>query len=299
MDMNEIKNKIIMLAAALFAAAMVAFPQITEAGSKTAIIIWANSIVPVLLPFFIFSDFIKRSGNLQKLPPKLYSFVIAFMSGYPVGAKVVGDFLREKSLTLQEGKFILSYSLITGPAFILFTVGEFIGSSRAAVIVAIAHYIGALLNARFYSHTASSKWSADLITAKSDYLENFTYAIIGGFKSMAIILAYLMVFTIGINLLEQTGIFVLLNNETLSSCLKGFLEMTVGINMMGMCDIGIKLKTVLAAMMVSFGGLSVIGQSGSMLKGSGIKITDILKIKTTHAMLAAILATLITNFMVL
>ena len=53
-------KKLILAAAAFFAAAMVVFPSVTESGSKSAIIIWANAIVPVLLPFFIFADFIKR-----------------------------------------------------------------------------------------------------------------------------------------------------------------------------------------------------------------------------------------------
>ena len=49
-------KNLILAAAAFFAAAMVVFPSVTESGSKSAIIIWANAIVPVLLPFFIFAD---------------------------------------------------------------------------------------------------------------------------------------------------------------------------------------------------------------------------------------------------
>ena len=82
------RNKLILALVTVFTAAMVLFPQVTEAGSKSAIIIWANSIVPVLLPFFIFSDFIKRTGNLEKLPPRIYSLAVACLSGYPMGARV-------------------------------------------------------------------------------------------------------------------------------------------------------------------------------------------------------------------
>ena len=62
----------ILAVAVFFAASMVIFPEVTESGAKTAIIIWANAIVPVLLPFFIFSDFIKRTGNLEKIPLNIY-----------------------------------------------------------------------------------------------------------------------------------------------------------------------------------------------------------------------------------
>lgn len=295
-DDQLLKNRIVVAAASLFAACMVMFPAVTETGSKTAIIIWANSIVPVLLPFFIFSEFIKRTGNLQSLPPRVYPFIIAFLSGYPMGAKVVGDFVRDGKLTVREGKWVLSYSLVTGPAFIIFTIGTFIGSTRAAGVVAASHYLGGFFNGFLhYCKEPRRKTLLKQQPEKSDYMENFTYAIGAGFKGMAMILAYLMFFTIGINLLESMGAFAAINNEALASGIKGVFEMTIGINLVGMCDIGIKLKTILASALVSFGGLSVVGQSMSMARGSGIGLKEILEVKLTHGMFAAIIATLISQ----
>ena len=88
------KTQFVVLLAAVFSVAMIVFPEVTETGSKTAIVLWINSIVPVLLPFFIFSDFIKRTGDLDRLPASVYPFVVAFLSGYPMGAKIVGDFIK-------------------------------------------------------------------------------------------------------------------------------------------------------------------------------------------------------------
>ncbi len=305
-------NKIVVSAAACFALAMIVFPEVTEEGAKMAIILWLNAIVPVLLPFFIFSDFIKSSGDLAKLPPRIYPFIMGFLSGYPMGAKVTGDYVREGRLTLDEGRAILSYSMVTGPAFILFTVGQFIGSSRAAALVAAAHYAGALANGFFYRQgrirtgrkaaakpITSRKPTTPITPIKSDYMENFTAAILGGFKAMAIILAYLIVFYIGIDLASRAGLFAAIDNKTVCACLKGLLEMTIGTNQVGMCDIGIEYKTVLAAMLVSFGGLSVAGQSASMTRNSGLGFKDILLMKLTHGMLAAIFAILLTRFVVL
>ena len=197
------KTQFVVLLAAVFSVAMIVFPEVTETGSKTAIVLWINSIVPVLLPFFIFSDFIKRTGDLDRLPASVYPFVVAFLSGYPMGAKIVGDFIKEKKVTVNQGRYILSYSLVTGPAFIIFTIGNFIGSQKAAAVLAIAHYVGALINGFFYRNREEKKEKrkGGGRPPKGDYLENFTDAIVSGFKSMAMILAYLMVFTIGINIL--------------------------------------------------------------------------------------------------
>ena len=84
------KTQFIVLLAAMFSVVMIVFPQVTEMGSKTAIVLWINSIVPVMLPFFIFSEFIKKTGDLRRLPSGIYPFAVAFLSGYPMGAKVVG-----------------------------------------------------------------------------------------------------------------------------------------------------------------------------------------------------------------
>ena len=300
-----------MAASLCFAAAMVVFPAVTESGSKTAIVIWANSIVPILLPFFIFADFIKRVGNPERLPLKVYPFVIAFMSGYPMGAKIVGDLTAGGCFTKEEGRHVLSYSLVTGPAFIIGTVGAFMGNTGAALAVAASHYMGAILNGFIYRCPAqprctpggrSRKVGADvgadtgLLTQQNTYMESFTASIIAGFKAMAVILAYLILFMIGLELLESAGVFGLLPGEPWSAFAKGLIEMTVGSNMIGICDISINLKTALTAFIVSFGGFSVIGQSVSMASGSGLGLGTIFKIKLTHGLTAGILAAVFSVF---
>jgi len=75
--------------------------------------------------------------------------------------------------------------------------------------------------------------------------------------------------------------------------------MTLGSSLLGACDVGIKLKIILAAILVSFGGLSVIGQSMSMTRNTGIGLKDILEIKITHGLISGILATLLANIVVL
>ena len=304
MKAKDYENKLIMAASLCFAAAMVVFPAVTESGSKTAIVIWANSIVPILLPFFIFADFIKRVGNPERLPLKLYPFVIAFMSGYPMGAKIVGDLTAGGCFTEEEGKHVLSYSLVTGPAFIIGTVGAFMGNTRAAAAVAAAHYTGALINGFIYRHPVTGKnirnmkdkKSNDSNTRQNSYMDSFTASIIAGFKAMAVILAYLILFMIAMELLDSIGIFTLLPGEPWSAFAKGIIEMTVGANMIGICNISIALKTALTAFIISFGGLSVIGQSVSMAAGSGLGFGTILRIKLTHGIISGILALVFAAF---
>ena len=306
MKAKDYENKLIMAASLCFAAAMVVFPAVTESGSKTAIVIWANSIVPILLPFFIFADFIKRVGDPERLPLKVYPFVIAFMSGYPMGAKIAGDLIAGGCFTKEEGRHVLSYSLVTGPAFIIGTVGAFMGNTRAAAAVAAAHYIGALLNGLIYripdnrnnnrNVRANAGAGTSPHTQQNSYMESFTSSIIAGFKAMEVILAYLILFMIAMELMESLGVFRLLPGEAWSAFAKGIIEMTVGANMIGICNISIGLKTALTAFIISFGGLSVIGQSVSMASGSGLGLGTILQVKLTHGLVAGILAAVFSAF---
>lgn len=299
--LSLIKNKIVVFVAILFVSGMIILPDVTADGFRNAINIWLNSIVPVLLPFFIFSDFIKRTGELEYLPPRVYPFIISFLSGYPMGAKVTADFIKENRLSLPEGKRVLSYSLVTGPSFIIFTIGSFIGSTKAAVIVAISHYLGALLNSFFYynSHKSVANYYLEKHNTENITMEKFTQAINEGFKAMGTILAYLMIFTIAIFFIEHIGLFDYVKNQTLLSFIKGIFEMTIGINLIGMCDISIRLKTIISAFLVSLGGLSVIGQATSIAGGCGLKLIDIVEVKITHGLLAGIIATLLVNIMLI
>ncbi len=333
MGKNKSGTNFILAAAVFFAGAMVIFPDITESGSKTAIIIWANSIVPILLPFFIFADFIKRTGNPERLPKRIYPFVLAFLSGYPVGAKATSDLVSCGRLSPEEAEKVLSYSLVTGPAFIIGTIGAFLGSYKAAGVIAAAHYAGAVLNGLLYRTPKMGKRKGYGVRAFSEVMtnrsensapkptknrrensaskptknrhglseeavpatsESFTAAILSGFRSMAVILAYLILFMIAIDLIEATGALDAIKNETAASFLKGIFEMTVGAKMISLCDINLRLKTALISFVVSFGGFSVIGQSVSMTSGSGIGSGTILKIKLTHGLLAGIISVILS-----
>lgn len=82
-------NKMVVALASFFAFAMVAFPDVTEEGSKTAIIIWANSIVPCAVAFFIFSVY-KEDRRLTETAAESISFYYGGIIRIPYGSKGSG-----------------------------------------------------------------------------------------------------------------------------------------------------------------------------------------------------------------
>lgn len=313
-NVEKTKNNGIFLLAALFAGAMICFPGVTTNGAKSAIIIWINSIVPMLLPFFIFSDFVKNTEAIHNISPRIYPLVIAILSGYPMGAKTTADFVGQKVLGRDEGCRVLAYAMVTGPAFLTGTIGIFLDSQRASIVVLIAHYISALLNGIIWSQSWSCQTGGVCTTGRRSSAadaheaarlhtaggamrtsELFSASILSGLRAMGIILAYLMLFMIGMNLLDQVGFRQLIENEMMASFIKGLLEMTAGASMVGACNAPMVLKIFCVAVLVSFGGLSVIGQSASMTAGSGISAMDIFKRKVTHGILAGLIAFPLAN----
>lgn len=299
------KNMAVISAAIIFMGLMAAFPDITGSGFKTAFMLWLNSVVPVLLPFFIFADFVKKAGNNINIPMRVYPFAMAVLSGYPMGAKATGDLLASGKVDRTEGKSILSFSFVTGPAFILGTAGGLLGSKQAAVIILAAHYIGAFENGLLWrmrrtgsgSKSGGSNIKVKGINDNNSLFECFSSAIAAGFKAMMMILAFLVFFMIGIDFIEHMGLFSIIGGQQTAAFVKGIMEMTVGINAVSMCSTGIALKTVLTSFMVSFGGMSVLCQASSMMSGSGLRLRDIAEVKFTHGLLsgtaAAVLACIV------
>lgn len=301
------KNRIMAFAAIIFCLVMVGFPEITATAAKEAVSLWLNSVVPMLFPFFVGANFLKHTGVVKRISPRIYPFAMGALSGYPMGACMAGEYYRKGMIDRQQLLHILSYSMITGPAFLIGTVGyEFLGSHRLGMVLAAGHYIGAFINGMFYGKTyiATRKTTAEKKEGgrKAAGIENgfgaLTDAILESFRSIGIILAYIILFMIAADLLQFSGALRFVSTAEAAAVLKGMLEMTVGCSSLAQCQCSLIVKTVLAAFIVTFGGFSVMGQSLSMLRSCGIKFAELFVMKLSHGILSAIITFSICSFVV-
>ena len=298
------KNRMVIGAAIVCCLIMVIFPEITATASKEAINLWLNSVVPVLLPFFIAANFLKNTGIVSRISPTIYPFAMGMLSGYPMGARIAGDYYLSGYLSREQLYQVLSYSMITGPAFLIGTVGhEFLGSHQLGIVLAVSHYAGALINRVFYGKAGEktrrkeNRFRTGAVRSQG-YYEIFTDAILDSFRSVAVILAYIIIFMIAVDLIQFSGLLKLAPTAEASALLKGILEMTVGCNSLRMCQCSGLVKLTLAAFIVTFGGLSVMGQSMSMLRGCGVSFRRLLLMKLTQALVSAIIAFSVGAFVV-
>ena len=70
----------------------------------------------------------------RALGPGAFPFIMSVLSGYPMGAKVVGDLKRSGEITLREAKRLMSFCSTSGPAFMAGAVGAgMLGSASLEV----------------------------------------------------------------------------------------------------------------------------------------------------------------------
>lgn len=301
MGFSILRNKMIIYCAFMACLIMVAFPEVTATASKEAIRLWLNAVVPTLFPFIIMANFIKQTGIVCRFPTGIYPFIMALLSGYPMGAKLSGDAYRDHWIDEMQLQRILSYSMVTGPAFIVGAVGvTFFHSQTLGYILAASHYVGAIINGVIHGGVCLRTNLCNMREGmqRESYYTCLTDSILDGFKTIGMILAYIMMFMIGTDLIQFTGIFALFKTDYHAAFVKGFFEMTLGCNAIYSCQCSVMKKLVLTSFLISFGGLSVLGQSMSMLKNCPVSSMQLLKLKLSHGIISAILTFTIYSFVV-
>ncbi|WP_312649159.1 hypothetical protein [Aminipila sp.] len=290
---------------------MVAFPEIALFSAQKGIAIWANNILPAMLPFFICANFMNGIGITRYLNPSCFTFSLSALSGYPMGAKVIGDMGRSGYIPSIECHRLMSFCSTSGPAFIVGAVGaSMIGNNTSGSIIAIAHFGGAILNGVLFSviigalskeyrnYRYSKKQRIEKNGFNDNYLEAFTNSIITSFKSLGIILAYIVMFMMITDIMQLSGILEGISNPYYVGLIKGILEMTVGCSSIsGTMAIPLADKTIGCCILISFGGLSIIGQSMSMLEGTNVRFSYLLLVKICHGAIAGGLAYILTQIM--
>jgi sporulation integral membrane protein YlbJ len=235
--------------------------------------------------------------------PGLSAFVfsVSITSGYPMGAKLIGDFGKSKMITQGEAKRMLTFCSTSGPLFMLGAVGAgMLGSTAAGAVIALSHYFGALLNGLVYrifsprQPISSGKRADSVVRIKGNLLDLFTDSLFTSFRALGIICGYIVLFMMITEFIQFSGILNYLHTGYAKGFAKGLLEMTIGCSSIAQSrELTLLFQCVLCSFLISFGGFSVFAQSMSMLSGLNIGPGYYLFTKLTHGFLAGIIAWLI------
>lgn len=289
------------------------------------LLLFSSSVLPGLFPFMLLTRILTKlnavkilSKSLNKLMKKIfnspgiaaYVLIMSNLSGYPIGAKIVGDLYTNQTINDDEAKKIISYSMTSGPVFVIGTVGALLlGNIRAGIIILISHLLSNLITgviickilknknkSTIIKHTQQENLEhieLDKILSDSMYSSVQSILVVGGFISIFYCFSEILFDTHIFDFLSFpiSKIFNLIGLEPQISrgIMSGIVEVTRGIKELSVYfPTYPKLITSIACLLISFSGLSIIMQAKAFLTHTKIKTHFLILSKSVHAILSFI-----------
>ena len=301
------KKSIGPMAAVLCLILLLLNPATAAAGAARGLALWGQTVVPVLLPFMLCTGAVvgfQATDLLVRPAAPLFkrllglskegSFVMlcGLLCGYPMGAKLDGEFLKDRRISAQEARYLLAICNHPSPMFLLgYTAGQLAdaGAPDFGPALLAALYLPVLFLAvragKRYRHFEVQLSAAQLDPTVRSEQPSFSFDahMMSSFETMVRIGGYIMLFSMAAAYLEKLGL-----PPAISAVLIAFLEITTGIR--SLCStFPSNSCLVLTAAACAFGGLSGIFQTKSVLKNPELSIRDYIQWKCLHSALSALM----------
>ena len=256
-------------------------------GIKGGIHTSLNLLLPSMLIFLIFSNALMASGlapltaspfrflsnRIFRIPEnEIVIVVLSLVGGYPVGAKLLSDGVKEGRILPETASRMLAYCVNCGPAFLISGVGVGIFRSlRLGVMIYLSQIAACILigglsgiGRRDCKISHKKQFSSPVPQGGSVILVN---AVTDAIRSMAIICGFVVAFSAFLPVISS-----LLSKlpAEIGYFLRGLLEVTTGCANLSLFEN--YDPVLLAALFTGFGGICVHLQVCAMLKGSGVSM---------------------------
>lgn len=305
------RRKLFIVASVLFVLLFVLFPDISSKGAENGLLLWFNVIIPSLCPFMIISTMLIKldvtsfiSNMFYPVFHKVfglskngcYPAITGMLSGYPLGAKTVADMYKTGAFSKSEAQYIISFCNNASPMFMLEYTGiKCLGLKQPAIMLLLI-YLSAFINAFFERYKPSGKSDNKSVKGSLDKKYPLIEALDESILSSAITLVkvggYIILFSILTELLKN----MVTSSEIIKIAGAGILEITTGCEVLAGTSLPIYIKCILASAFCAFGGLSSVAQTSSTLIGTGLSNRKYIFAKSRQAVIAAVLAAVIFNF---
>ena len=182
----KLKKYIIPCIFLAFTIGLVLFSNSNLIAAKSGLTLWANSVVPSLLPFFIATELLCNTDIVQVIGYALtpfmkplfnvsgeggFALIMGVISGYPTGAKIASKFRENNICSKEECERLLSFTNNSGPLFIIGTVGiSMFGSTLVGFLLFVTHILASLtvgIIFRFWKSDYSSNLNSNHLHSNS------------------------------------------------------------------------------------------------------------------------------------
>ena len=321
----KLKNAIIPISIYTFTIFLILFSSDNLMAAKNGLLLWAFSVVPSLLPFFIATELLSYTNIISILGKFLnklmrpifnvpgegsFALVMGIISGYPIGAKIVSNFKENGVCTKEECERLLAFTNNSGPLFIVGTIGISLFSSYSIGIkLLISHTLSALLvgfSFRFW-RTSKSSSANRLINSSSNSSISFynigeilSLSIQNAIHSIFIIGGFVVLFSVIVSMLNSCRAINIINtifsplfkilhipNMYHLGIITGIIEVTNGVKLVAIDSSSISI--ILCSFLLGFGGVSVLLQVLSIVSKSHLSIKPYIIGKFMQACFSAII----------
>lgn len=304
------------------------YPAPAMEAVREALRLCAQTIVPSLFPFLVFSALMVNllpQSALNRLCAPVMAHIfhlsgnsaavlaLGFTGGYPVGVRTAAMLYRSGTLSRAEVLRLLAFCNNSGPGFLLGVVGIGVfGSTAVGLWLYLIHLLSALcvgILFRFFPqkntqpHTQNRRSQQQ--SAPLSFPRLFTEAVTGAFQSVLSICAFVLFFMILLRMFAFTGALALLSTalsallapfgmteHLTTALLAGLFELSTG----SACLQGAALTpgtAALASFLLGWGGLSVHCQSLLFLQEAQLPCGTYFLGKGLQAFFAALLSLLL------
>lgn len=236
----KIKKIIIPFSICLFTVFLLIFSNTNLESCKFGLKLWASSVVPSLLPFFIATELLGYTNVVSILGKILnkfmkpifnvpgegaFPFIMGVICGYPVGAKIISNLKLQGKLSSVEAERLISYANNSGPLFIIGTVGiGLFKSTSIGILLFITHILAGLtvgfifrwwkLKRKNVENRKKGAWP--IFPSNQIFLSNLgevlSNSIMSAINTVLLIGGFIVLFSVIISMLESSKILAIFSN---------------------------------------------------------------------------------------
>lgn len=300
-------NKFISILLIIMCIIIVINPSFYAKSCLNGISVWAFKVLPLMFPFFVLTKLISnfntpKQNFMDKFFNKLYNvpngsfstFLLATLSGYPMGAKLICSMHENNQISSLEAEKMLSFCSVSGPMFMVGTVGvAMFNNFKSGLIILISNIIASLINGLVYRGKPQGKNKNIVFKTKSK--ASLSDCVYDSLISILMVGSYIVISFIVIDMLNSLHITDFIANSicgvfkcskhrnVVQSLINGTFEITRGIFDLSKTSISLKFKTIISSCLIGFGGISIMLQSFSFIEKINMPFKKMLAQKTTQA----------------
>lgn len=313
----SLRKNFVTILLCIFTICLVLFSKTNLVAAKNGLILWATAVVPSLFPFFVATEMLSYTNVVSYLGKWLtpimkpifgvpgeaaFAFIMGLISGYPVGAKIVSNFVNQQIITYEEAERLLAFTNNSGPLFIIGTVGiTLFGNTSIGILLFVTHVlacisVGIALNIFTKYQRKSTSLATNIKNTKpSNYNSSISFSSLGEIlgnsiknatSTIFLIGGFVVIFSVIISILNHSHI--LPSNKLLEASISGIVELTNGVSLVSNIHFkSISINIILCAFLLGFGGISVLLQVVSIVSKNKISIKKYIYGKLLQGIFAA------------